>query len=186
MSKCRYVKCVIVSVKIYRGALLNCCSFLQGQGGQKKVCEICMKGWMGCTHLSHITFLQLQTYPEPPKSKIFFFCKRVPQRDSVCKAAMCPRCKEHLFLHKCHFPPKERPEEVRVANKEAAKGNPPTRMSGRERKKTGVCTTAPSYPVDCNGCSHDDPDFWQPSEDRRYYLEEGRLSNNCFNCGHPV
>ena len=60
------------------------------------------------------------------------------------------------------------------------------RKSGRATKKPGLCTTAPVYPVDCNGCSHDDPVSWHGSEDRRHYLEEGRLSNNCFNCGWPV
>lgn len=105
---------------------------------------------------------------------------------------MCTRCREHLFLHKRHF--REVPEAVRVANEaagrrvanEAAGRRVGERRSGRESKMPGVCKTAPVYPVDCNGCSHDDPDSWQESDARRYYLDEGRLSNNCYNCGWPV
>lgn len=112
---------------------------------------------------------------------------------------MCDRCAEHLKLH--NRPYTEEAKEVREAREardadrmqaeEAAKAagskkmwREGSRKGARARKKAGE--TQPEYDVDANGCSHDDPAFWQRSIHRDFYLASGDLSSTCYNCGHPV
>ena len=65
----------------------------------------------------------------------------------------------------------------------------------RERRKTnrttGTNRVKKTYKPDCNGCEHDNPDFWQPAS-KEYSNATWRKKNKCHlslkcsNCNEPV